>query len=306
VPDAEDVQRALDGDGPQDEPPRGGGGRAPQRPDGERSSGGERRSGGGREPRFSPTALARERLDAPVNAHFPLRELTLAGVGSGPLGRRARTAGPGAGAIDTRQAPGGRETVDLATVATLRARLLGAPGDHVREHVRAGRESAFICLVLDASGSMGAQRRAARVKGALIELLRDAYARRDRVAVLAFRDSAARTIVEPGAPLERAAAAIRALPTGGRTPLASGLAEAARVVLRERVRDSERRSIAIVITDGRVQDGAGEVARGAALLGRVCDAVHVIDIEDGPVRLGLARSVAAAAGGRVHRIGRAA
>jgi magnesium chelatase subunit D len=305
VPDAEDVQRALDGPPDDDEPPGGGDGdRRGPAPPGTRGADGARSRREPQQPQFSPTALARERLDAPVDAHFPLRELTLAGVGAGPLGRRARTAGPGAGAIDTRQAAPGSD--DLATVATLRARLLGAPGDHVREHVRAGRESAFICLVLDASGSMGAQRRAARVKGALIELLRDAYARRDRVAVLAFRDSAARMLVEPGAPVERAAAAIRALPTGGRTPLASGLAEAARVVLRERVRDPERRSLAIVITDGRVKDAAGEVARGAALLGRTADAVHVIDIEDGPVRLGLAGRVAAAAGGQVHRMGRAA
>lgn len=300
VPDAEELQRALDGDTPDDEPPRGGGSRS-ERPSGSQPAGAGRQY---QQPQFSPTALARERLDAPADAHFPLRDLALAGVGSGPLGRRARTTGQGAGAIDTRPAAPGSN--DLATVATLRARLLGAPGDHVREHVRAGRESAFICLVLDASGSMGAQRRAARVKGALIELLRDAYARRDRVAVLAFRDSATQMLVEPGAPLERAAAAIRALPTGGRTPLASGLAEASRLVLRERVRDPDRRSIAIVITDGRVQDPAGEAARAAAMLGRAADAVHVIDIEDGPVRLGLAGRVAAASGGQVHRIGRAA
>jgi magnesium chelatase subunit D len=66
--------------------------------------------------------------------------------------------------------------------------------------------------VVDASGSMGARRKAARVKGALIELLRDAYARRDRVAVVAFRDARAEILVAPGAPLERAAEALRSFP----------------------------------------------------------------------------------------------
>ena len=42
----------------------------------------------------------------------------------------------------------------MAIVATLHARLLGAPAEHVRAPIRAGRESALLCLVVDASGSM--------------------------------------------------------------------------------------------------------------------------------------------------------
>jgi magnesium chelatase subunit D len=242
---------------------------------------------------------ARERRDPPTPAGLPLDALRLTGRGAGPLGRRARTRGPGAGAIDSRAATGAN---DIATVATLTARLAGAPPDHLREHVRAGRESALICLVVDASGSMGARRRLARVKGALLALLRDAYARRDRVAVVAFRASEAHVVVVPGAPLEQAAAAIRSLPTGGRTPLAAGLDAAARLVARERTRERDRRTLALVLTDGRVSDPDGAVRAAAARLGRTADAVHVIDTEDGPVRLGLATALAAAAGGRVHRL----
>jgi magnesium chelatase subunit D len=169
--------------------------------------------------------------------------------------------------------------------------------------VRAGRESVLLCLVVDASGSMGARRRLARVKGALLGLLRDAYARRDRVAVIAFRDSAAQLIVTPGAPLERAADALRALPTGGRTPLAAGLLEAERVIRRELLREPNRRAIAVLLTDGRAEDPGGAVPRAAARLGRVAGAVHVVDTEDGPVRLGLAGAIAIAAGGSLHRLG---
>ncbi len=185
-------------------------------------------------------------------------------------------------------------------MASLRARLTGAP--ELREHVRAGRESALIVLVVDASGSMGARRRLARVKGALLALLRDAYARRDRVAVVAFRASEAHVVVVPGAPLEQAAAAIRALPTGGRTPLAAGLETAAQLVARERLRERDRRTLALVLTDGRVSNPDGAVRAAAQRLGRAADAVHVVDTEDGPVRLGLAATLAAAAGGRVHRL----
>ncbi|HEV3034833.1 MAG TPA: VWA domain-containing protein [Solirubrobacteraceae bacterium] len=245
-----------------------------------------------------------QRRDQPAPARLPAAALELVGHGTGPLGRRARTSGPQAGAIDSRPAHGGRETdrQDVAIVATLHARLLGAPAEHVRAPIRAGREGVFLCLVVDASGSMGARRRLARVKGALLELLRDAYARRDRVGVIAFRDRSAEVLIAPGAPLERAAEAIRKLPAGGRTPLAAGLDAAERLISNEALREPGRRAIAVVLTDGRVHDPAREIPPAAARLGRTASAVHVIDIEDGPVRLGLAGAVAMAAGARLHRL----
>ncbi|HEY4280691.1 MAG TPA: VWA domain-containing protein [Conexibacter sp.] len=271
---------------------------------------------------LSSTARARERRDPPAPAHLPLAALVLAGAGSGPAGRRARGRGPGAGAIDSREATPGSD--DLAIVASLRASLIAgaspmvgdlwsysdhkSPGPRaaepvpLREHVRAGREAVLLCLVVDASGSMGARQRLARVKGALIALLRDAYARRDRVAVIAFRDARAELLVRPGAPLQQAAAAIRELPTGGRTPLAEGLREAALVIGREAVRSPGRRAVAVVLTDGRVQDPSGAIPLAARELGRAAGAVHVVDTEEGHVRLGLAGRVAAAAGGHVHQL----
>jgi len=325
TPDHEELARALDT--PDDEPPppsapprehrapqRGSPDGHPEPPDSQRpgSGGGSQRpdsqqrdppagSPADRHPpqsRATPDAPARERVDAPLSAGLPHQALGLSGPGHGPLGRRARSAGAGAGSIDTR--PAGPASDDLAAVATLRARLLGADPRYLREHVRAGREAAFVCLVVDASGSMGARRRAARVKGALLGVLRDAYARRDRVALVAFRDEAAHILVAPGAPLERAAAALTSLATGGRTPLARGLDAAERLIRRERSRDPLRRSIAIVLTDGRVADAGGGVGRSAAALGRAADAVEIIDTEEGPVRIGLAGAIAQAAGGRIH------
>ena len=302
-----DLDRALDGD--DDEPPPEGSGPPPSGNGDEPAANPQPPSPGSDPPEASPQPSqgsdpwrvpARERRDAPAPASLPLEALALAGAGAGPTGRRARTKSPVGGAIDSR--PAAPEPDDLAIVATLRARLLGADAGHLREHVRAGREGALLCLVIDASGSMGARRRLARVKGALIALLRDAYARRDEVAAIAFRDQAATVIVAPGAPIERAAAAIGELPTGGRTPLAAGLDAAERLVRREASRARGRRTIAIVLTDGRVTEPRENVAAAATRLGRAADAVHVIDTEDGPVRLGYARALAAAAGGRVHAL----
>jgi magnesium chelatase subunit D len=335
APDEDELERALDGppggsgdDDPEGgDGPAGGEGNAPNGGPGAASHAGAGPAAGAgsgsstplaSDPQEStdssdepprPDVAARERRDPPTPARLPVDALALGGSGTGPAGRRARGSGAGAGAIDSRPAPEGSE--DLAIVATLRAKLIGgaaralAPGD-LREHVRAGREGAFLCLVVDASGSMGARQRLARVKGALLAVLREAYARRDRVAVIVFRNSAAELLIAPGAPLERAAEALRALPTGGRTPIASGLDAAERLIRREAGREAGRRAIAVVLTDGRAQDSGGAIPRAAARLGRAADAVHVIDTEDGPVRLGLAAGIAAAAGGQVHRLAAAA
>jgi magnesium chelatase subunit D len=132
--------------------------------------------------------------------------------------------------------------------------------------------------------------------------LRDAYARRDRMAVIAFSDQRAELLVAPGAPLEQAARRLSELPTGGRTPLADGLRAADELIRREGLRDRSRRAVAVILTDGRVADAGGEIARAARALGRSADAVHVIDTEDGPVRVGIAPELAAAAGGVVHAL----
>jgi magnesium chelatase subunit D len=287
MPSPDDIDRALDDD-PPPEPPAGG-----PPPEG----------GGRAEPAAAEggaEALARERRDPPAPARLPAEALRLDASGRGPGGRRARSSGEGAGAIDCRPAASGSE--DVSIVATLRARLVQGDSAGLREHVRGGREGVLLCLVVDASGSMGARRRLARVKGALLASLRDAYERRDRVAVIAFRGSDAQLLVPPGAPLELAAESIRGLPTGGRTPLAAGLALAEQVIRRESGRERGRRSIAVILTDGRVADPAGAVHHAATRLGCAADATHVIDIEDGPVRLGFAGRLARAAGASLHAL----
>jgi magnesium chelatase subunit D len=244
----------------------GGDGGGPGRP----GAGGPRRSGSG--------LPLPPRTVAPLPAKIPREAYELA----------QRTGGPTAGSIDTRGAADSPQ--DVALVASL---LRGS----LREHVRAGREGLLLCLVVDASGSMRARKRSARVKGALLDLLRDAYARRDRVALISFRGATAQLLVAPGAPLAQAAAALRELQTGGRTPLAEGLEAATDLIRREAMREPDRASIALVLTDGRSPDPHGRIAAAATALGRVADAVSVIDTEAGTVRLGMAQRLADAAGG---------
>ena len=295
-PEDDDIDRALDGD-PPDDGPRSGpvGGAAPESGDGGARVG---RPAGREGSRFDARSPAPRGAVAPAAAALPAPALRLGGAGRGPSGRRARSRGPSAGSIDSRPAAAGGG--DVAIVDTLVGRLAHGDRARLREHVRSGREGALLVLVIDASGSMGARRRLARVKGAVLAMLRDAHGRRDRVAIVAVRDGRARVLVPAGAPLARAAAAVRDLPAGGRTPLAAAMGEAERLIGDERVRDPQRRAIALVLTDGRSSDDPRAIAAAARRLGALAGAVHVIDAESGPVRLGLAGALAAAAGGRLH------
>jgi len=141
-----------------------------------------------------------------------------------------------------------------------------------------------VLFAVDASGSMAAGQRIRAVKGAVLSLLLDAYQRRDKVGLITFRGAAAELALPPTSSVDAGARRLAALPTGGRTPLAAGLAIAARVLRAERLKDPDRRPLLVVVTDGRATSGTGaDLARSVGALAGV--AAVVIDCESGPVRL---------------------
>ncbi|GII84324.1 magnesium chelatase [Sphaerisporangium siamense] len=247
----------------------------------------------------------------PAGEPYRVRALTVPGLGAGAPGRRSR-ARTSYGRVSGSRVPEGRMAAPHLT-ATLRAaaphqhaRGRTGPGlvvrrDDLREAVREGREGNLVLFVVDASGSMAARRRMGAVKGAVLSLLLDAYQRRDKVGLVTFRGSGAELALPPTSSVEAGAARLRALPTGGRTPLAAGLRRAAEVLRAERLRDPARRPLLVVVTDGRATAGSPADVRGAAALLRDVAAV-VVDCESGPVRLGLAGGLARLLGGEAVRL----
>ena len=128
--------------------------------------------------------------------------------------------------------------------------LLIEPWD-VREKVRETRTGSLILFVVDASGSMGAQRRMVAVKGAVLSLLLDAYQRRDRVAMISFRGTRADLLLPPTNSVDLAQVYLQDMPTGGRTPLSRGLYLALEVLETERLKDREVLPLVVVLSDGR-------------------------------------------------------
>ena len=190
----------------------------------------------------------------------------------------------------------------MSIVASLRDKIVNGVDSVLHEHIRSGRESALLCLVIDTSGSMSTASRLAAIKGALLQVLREAYVRRDRVAIITFRDYEAKVLVEPGAPIERAAAEIQSLATGGTTPIAEGLACAAQLIELERTRSPNRRAVAVVMTDGTISGTLEKIFEHARRLGAVASAVHVVDVDEGPLLMDFTRTLAEATGGQLHTL----
>jgi magnesium chelatase subunit D len=166
----------------------------------------------------------------------------------------------------------------------------------LREPVHDQRTGRLVVLAVDTSGSMGADRRIAAAKGFTFGVLTDAYRRRDRVAVVAFRGERAELVMRPTGSIEIARARLEALPTGGTTPLAGALDLALDVARGGRREGYE--PLLVLVTDGRATAGGDDpVAAARDAAARVAAARVpgiVVDAEQGPSVLGLASEVAAA------------
>jgi magnesium chelatase subunit D len=190
------------------------------------------------------------------------------------------------------------------TAAARRGALTVAPED-IRVKVRERTTSTTIMLVVDASGSMGAAERMRAAKGAALSLLTDAYQRRDRVAMIAFRDQGAEVLLQPTDSVELAQSQLANLPTGGRTPLGHGLDKARQLAQQVRRRDPTTLLLTILISDGKanvpLHPGAElspyeEAVKIAQRLSQEGIQMLLLDTEDDFLTLGLARDIAEAAG----------
>lgn len=197
----------------------------------------------------------------------------------------------------------------VAVAATLRSAALRDPSNprvtraDLHRQVRVGQTANLILFVVDASGSMAAQRRMEAVKGAVLSLLTDAYQRRDEVAVISFRGEAAQLLLAPTRSVERAEQSLRELPTGGRTPLPHALQLALETL--ERARE-DTPPLLVLLSDGRanvalengvdVGDPWSESLALASLLAARGVPALVLDTESGFLRLGRAAQLAQALG----------
>lgn len=211
---------------------------------------------------------------------------------------------------------------DLAFDATIRAAApyqkmrenngcaLNIKPEDLRQKVREKRIGNTFLFAVDASGSMGAKERMRAVKGAIFYMLQEAYQKRDRVGMIAFRRQKAEVLLPITRSVDLAQKCLAELPTGGKTPLADGLAQALMMLSMLNKKDSELEPILILVTDGRAnaaEAGEDPVESALKMAGKIFKAKIisvVIDTETDFIKLGLAKRIAAAMGANYYSLQR--
>lgn len=201
--------------------------------------------------------------ELPIN----LADLPFRTVRRGRTGSRGAVAGSRGRHIRSTAGDARRARIDIS--ATLRAaapwqplrhsenRIVTLKVDDVRVKRYRSKAGVLFCFVVDASGSM-ALNRMRQAKGAVQQLLQQAYVHRDRVALLSFRGTTCEVLLPPSQSVELARRSLDVLPTGGTTPLAAALLGTIEIAKQARARGIMQ-CVAVFLTDGR---GNTPVQRG--------------------------------------------
>ena len=214
-------------------------------------------------------------------------------------------------------------TGDLALDATIRAAApyqvsrnknglaIAIRESDIREKVRQRKYANLLVFVVDASGSMGASQRMTETKGAILSLLKDAYVKRDKVCLVAFRGNDAQVLLPPTRSVDRGVRLLETMAVGGRTPLNHGISKGMQVIQSELKKNPGILPYMIMITDGKGNVSIDQSMKPKQELMEISEKVRafshintmVLDIErKGAMSFGIAKEMALRMGANYQKI----
>ena len=212
---------------------------------------------------------------------------------------------------------------DLALDATIRAAApyqvsrnknglaIAIRESDIREKVRQRKYANLLVFVVDASGSMGASQRMTETKGAILSLLKDAYVKRDKVCLIAFRGNDAQVLLPPTRSVDRGVRLLETMAVGGRTPLNHGIAKGMQVIQSELKKNPGILPYMIMITDGKGNVSIDQSIKPKQELMEISEKIRafpyintmVLDIErKGAMSFGIAKEMALRMGSSYQKI----
>ena len=177
---------------------------------------------------------------------------------------------------------------------------------NIKINRRQGKQSYSLIFCVDASGSMGVQKRMEEVKGLVMSVLQMNYIFRDKVSLVVFRENKAEVILEPTRSVDLAKKHLETIPTGGNTTLLLGLTRAYELAKYEKESNSGYIPLIMLISDGRTsmdsETTIEEIIKISDLIARLQIELIVVDTEDPNCVVGVSQMVAEQTGAVYYHI----